>query len=325
MASLDDATEVLKSWGISPHGALEVVRPDRLFKVGQSTGDDLFLKDIGNCPPETLAFQFDVLQYLAASGLPVAVPLRSVQGHQAVSAHGTLFILIPSVVRRDAAPPSGWEDRVVSFGETIARLHLALATYPKEKVDGRTWFNDPLRETFDLYVPKLLQTLSGEQASQLASRVRGLEGEMQGALEGLPVQLIHRDLHDNHLPCSGDQVVGILECDHVSLGSPMIDLAYFLHHSIKWLQEGDGTMVNNQDGLNWWLSWVPRLLQAYDRVRPLSAKERASLPYMMIWVVLMLANWYIEHGHHAEGQLYGNLFVFAHEHRHRISNVALAA
>ena len=105
----------------------------------------------------------------------------------------------------------------------------------------------------------------------------------------------------------------------------MIDLAYFLHHSIKWLQEGDGTMVNNQDGLNWWLSWVPRLLQAYDRVRPLSAKERASLPYMMIWVVLMLANWYIEHGHHAEGQLYGNLFVFAHEHRHRISNVALAA
>ena len=68
------------------------------------------------------------------------------------------------------------------------------------------------------------------------------------------MQLIHRDLHDGNVICSGDQVVGIVDCDHFSFGTPMIDIAYFLHNTVKWIGEVDGTRVKNEGDKIWWLS-----------------------------------------------------------------------
>ena len=147
---------------------------------------------------------------------------------------------------------------------------------------------------------------------------------MRSGLDGLPIQLIHRDLHDNNVLCSGSRVVGFIDCDHLSLGSPVIDLAYFLHHSVKWFQEADGTMVNNEGGVTWWFSWMPQLLQAYDQVRPLSAKERGALPYVMVWVMLKFLDLFYKQGNEGETRLYLNLFDFVYAHRARMRDCALA-
>lgn len=325
MATIKKATAALAAWNIQPHGSLKEIHPARVFKVAQMVGYDLILKDVGEYPVERLLFQFDVLQHLATSGVPVAVPLKAANGQQAAETQGTLFTLLPCLIADSDPKPGNWEERIPSYGETFARLHLALATYPNEDMARKTWSSDPLKESFDSYIPSLMCSLREDQAAKLSEIIRSMEAEMRSALEDLPMQLIHRDLHENNVIVSGDRVVGILDCDHLSFGTPMIDIAYFLHHTVKWLKDADGTMVRNEGGTRWWLSWMPRLIQAYSQVRQLSARERSSLPYVMIWVFLMFANMYCKQGNHEETQLYLDLLDFVYANRYKIEQRVLNA
>lgn len=324
MVTLDEAVDTLKVWGIQPDRPLEEIHPGRVFKVHQAVGDALILKDVGEHPAERMLFEIDVLLHLSISGVPVAVPLKTAQGQRVADTHGTRFTLSPCLVKEGDPEPAGWEERIPGYGAAFARLHLALATYPTEGLAEKTWSSDPLSETYEVYLPRLLQSLEKDFGDHLSEKMRLIEDEMRSALEGLPVQLIHRDLHDNNVLCSGSRVVGFIDCDHLSLGSPMIDIAYFLHHSVKWLQEADGTMINNEGGTTWWFSWMPNLLQAYDQIRALSAKERASLPYVMIWVMIMLMDLFKRRGNHDETRLYLNLFDFVYVKRLKIGQHALA-
>jgi Ser/Thr protein kinase RdoA (MazF antagonist) len=319
MATLEDATTALAAWDIQPHGMLKEIHPQRVFKVYQKTGDDLILKDVSNQSPERLAFEFDVLQHLATKEIPVAVPLKAANNQQAVSIQGTHYTLSPCLLAEDAAEPGAWEDRIPSYGELFARLHLALASYPNTELAETTWSSDPIKESFDVCVPNLLSSLKADQATKLSEIIHSIESDMRSALADLSIQLIHRDLHDGNLLCSGDQVVGIIDCDHVSFGNPMIDIAYFLHHTIKWIQEADGTMVNNEGGTNWWFSWMPNLFRAYNEIRPLSTRDRESLPYMMIWVILKFADMYYNQENHEETQLYLNLLDFVYVNRDELA------
>jgi hypothetical protein len=83
-------------------------------------------------------------------------------------------------------------------------------------------------------------------------------------------------------------------------------------------------MANNEGGATWWFSWMPKLLQAYDQVQPLSAKERGSLPYVMIWVMVMFIDLFNKRGNEGETRLYLNLLDFVYAHRLRIRQHALA-
>ena len=322
MADLSIATTVLAAWNIEPEGELKEIHPARVFRVAQMESNDLLLKDVGDTPVERLLFEFGVLEHLADSGVPVAVPLKTSDGEQVVAAQGTRFTLSPCLITDSDSEPSDWEDRLASYGEAFARLHLALASYPEDDLARKTWSSNPLKESLDRCIPRLLRSLSKEQAAKLSGVRRSIEADMRDALEDLPVQLIHRDLHAGNVLCSGDRVVGIVDCDNFSIGSPMIDIAYFLHHTVKWLAQADGTMVNNEGGTKWWLSWMPRLIQAYHQVRPLSAREMASLPYMMIWVMLMFADMYCKQGNHDEIQAYLNLLDFVAANRCTIAQTA---
>jgi Ser/Thr protein kinase RdoA (MazF antagonist) len=324
MVALDEAVDALSAWGIQSSRPLKEIHPGRVFRVHPVVGDALILKDVGEHAMERLLFEIDVLKHLSNSGVPVAVPLTAAQGQCVVDALGTRFTLSPCLVKKGDPEPAGWEERIPGYGAAFARLHLALATYPTEGLAEKTWSSDPLSETYEICLPRLLGSLEREVGVPLSEKMSSIESEMRSALEGLPVQLIHRDLHDNNILCSGDRVVGFIDCDHLSLGSPIIDIAYFLQHSVKWLEEADGTMINNEGGTTWWFSWMPKLLQAYAQVRPLSSKEWASLPYVMIWVMIMVADQFKRRGDEAVTNLYLNLFDFVFFNRLRIREHALA-
>lgn len=325
MTTCDKALTALLAWNVQPSEALQEVRSGRVFKVKRADGNNLILKRVGERAHERLELQLDVLQHLACSGVPVAVPLKTTNGQQVVEVQETRFTLSPCLITDSDPEPGRWEDRILSYGQTFARLHVALASYPNVELARTTWSNDPLKECFEVCAPRLKRSLEVEQAARLSEVLDSVETEMRGALTGLPVQLIHRDLHDGNVLSSGDRVVGIVDCDHFSHGNPMMDIAYFLHHTIKWLKEPDGTMIRNEGGKQWWFSWMPNLIRAYAQARQVSERERLSLPYLMVWVMIMFANQYDKGGDRSETQLYLNLLEFVYHNRQEIGQVVLRA
>ncbi len=324
MATLDAAMRALAAWDIRLYGDLEEMLVGRVFKVRQKSGRSLILKDVGQQSLERLVFECDVLGHLYAQGIPVAVPIKTREGRPLADFEGSRFTLTPCLLAEDAEEPGEWVERVPSYGETFACLHLALATYPNTVLAATTWSSDPFGETFDRYVPNLLRVLPAARAAKIAAIASAIEGGMRRALDGLPMQLIHRDLHDGNILCSGDRVVGIVDCDHFSLGTPMIDIAYFLHHTVKWIKEEDGTMVGNEGGKEWWFSWVPNLLRAYDEVRPLSKRARAALPYLMVWVIISFVDLFFKKNDFEEMRLYLNLLDFVYVYRSEIGRCAIS-
>ena len=161
MVTLDEVVDVLKLWGVQPNMPLEEIHPGRVFKAYQAVGDPLILKDVGEYPAERLLFEIDVLRHLSISGVPVAVPLKTVQGQRVVDTHGTCFTLSPCLLKEGDPEPAGWEERIPGYGAAFSRLHLALATYPKEGLVEKTWSSDPLSESFEL-LPILVDSLKEE-------------------------------------------------------------------------------------------------------------------------------------------------------------------
>jgi Ser/Thr protein kinase RdoA (MazF antagonist) len=319
MATADEAIHALVAWNIEPCGELEQVIPHRVFKVRQKSGVSLILKDVSKQRFESLSFELDVIGHLDREGIPVAVPIKAINGQQIIDMGDVRYTLAPSLLADGAKEPGEWVDRVPSYGAIFAELHLALKSYPNAALAAKAWSSDPVGESFDQYIPNLLRSLPDQQVARLSEIASGIEGEMRRALNDLPIQLIHRDLHDGNIISSGNRVIGIVDCDHFSFGTPMIDVAYFLHHTIKWLKREDGTMVGNEDGKVWWLSWVPNLLRAYDEVRPLSARERAALPYLMVWVTVSFVDFFLKKGKREEVQLYLHLLDFVYEYRDEIA------
>ncbi len=121
-----------------------------------------------------------------------------------------------------------------AYGAAIARLHDALATFPDPRVAVRTWREDPIRQMYDDRIPQLLEYLDPPASRDLQIAIDAFWKDYCEALTGLPEQLIHRDCHLGNVLARGYEVIGFIDCDHFSIGSVVLDLAYFLVHLVKW-------------------------------------------------------------------------------------------
>ena len=259
---------------------LAEIHAGRVFRV--SSGRGVFiLKDLGAAQSrDRLELEHEILAHLDRQGVPVALPVRTAEGHTSVDHGGHLFTLSPSLDR----PSEQIEDRqarLQNCGQAVAELHLALALLPVDEFAGRTWHNRPVAQVFDGLLPSLGRLLPEEKAETLLEALDDLEPGMRDSLADLPVQLIHRDCHPANVLTDGREVLGFVDCDHFSIGSPVLDIAYFLIHLVKWNFGPRETVV--------WLEEITLFLQGYERKKRLNPREREALPYMMVYVLVMFA------------------------------------
>ncbi len=99
-----------------------------------------------------------------------------------------------------------------------------------------------------------------------------------------------------HVLMEGRDVVGFVDCDHISIGSPVLDMGYFLIHIVKWHSE-DAVRTSE------WLRCIPLFLQGYDEVRRVSVREREALPYMMVYVLVMFADLFCNASHQSAARV----------------------
>jgi Ser/Thr protein kinase RdoA (MazF antagonist) len=144
-------------------------------------------------------------------------------------------------------------------------------------------------EWFGRSIPAIRQGLATRDRAAFGRMIQVVEGEMRTAACGLPEQLIHRDCHHGNIVVHGEQVSGFVDCDHLSLGPRVLDLADFLVHAVK------GHVANRQATEQWFVL-CPAVLEGYQGENPLSDHERRAVYSMMLGILLMFAAWFYETG-----------------------------
>jgi len=283
-------SDIVAVWDVRVSGPIEEILPEALSRFSSERGDDFVLKEVGGIDDSLLnrlEFEAEVIRHVDASGLPVAVPLRDGRGRIAVPWEGHYYRLSPCLPSADDEVTGLARDLLFhNYGKTIAQMHLALAAFPHDKLEGRVGRTVLESEVFDIGLSIITAYLSGRQGASFRAMLVDLELAMRDAFRDLPEQLIHRDCHAENLLSCGSEVTGIVDWDHLVVGPRVLDVAYFAVQAAKHDVRDAGKMAQ-------WFHDLPLLVQGYASVSALSREERAAIPYVMIAVPIFFAHWAI--------------------------------
>ncbi|MDA1348218.1 MAG: phosphotransferase [Chloroflexi bacterium] len=258
-----------------------------VFRVS-TVGSNLILKDLGEKEPDVARLEFlcEVLEHVDASGLAVSNPLRTRDGQPCFRSGGRTYQVYRQI---DADPyPQDPVERKSLFsdvGQSIAQLHESLAAYRDPGLSERTWREDHV-PAYDGWVERLTRDLSGTERSVVSevARVRGAETKLRMARPG--EQLIHRDLHPGNVLVRQNRVVGFIDCDHLSIGQSVFDLAYYAANLLK-------AQVDDAERPLPWLEEASALVSGYREQRPFSEDEMEAFPHALLCYHLLLATWFL--------------------------------
>jgi Ser/Thr protein kinase RdoA (MazF antagonist) len=305
--------EILKFWGIYSVSEWRAMQR-KIFRITTGDGRQLILKNISDKNDEwrigRLPLEYEVLSHVHQLGVSVAVPMLSHDGMPYVVFSEQVYCLYPYFTNNPGEVKNASDRRTLyqNYGAAIARLHQALVFYPDKSVSERTWRTDLLHRIFDEAIPCISEYLSREQNQAFTQMVDEMEAEMRRAYSDLPEQLIAWDCHPGNIVVDGFEVSGFVDCNHLSIGPRIFDLAYFLVHLVKW-------DVGDEHKTATWLAHYNQIIVGYERVQPLEKRERERLFYVMLAVLLI----FIDHLYRS-GELQNvkvNLDTFAWMYYHR--------
>lgn len=293
---------------------------DGVWRVGQRVGAEEFVLKLvrrsGRAWDSDVSTQLEleesVLNHLAISGLRVAPPVRADDSRLFAptaddQAYCTLTRWLPServAQDDDADSPSGQATadqlrdarRFHNCGGAIAHMHAALKSYCSgESLHSAR--SDNLRDSIDQQaLPSLAKQPEGSHARLLLSMLREDAPAGAALAAGLAaidatVQLVHRDCHfGNLLTSQTGAVVGVVDWDHLCVGSPAFDLAYFANQLGKWIAfraaSASSALQNEAHAdLAQWELCVRYLMDGY---REVGTKLGQELPEALATVGVML-------------------------------------
>ena len=244
---------------------------------------------------EQLPFYLYLMQHLARHGLPVPAPQANAEGELLHHLAGKPAALVNRLAGRGIDRPT--PGQCAALGQTLAQMHLAARDYPRTQPNlrGLEWWNAT--------APTLLPHLDATQANLLQSELAYQNHVAQtSAYAALPRGAVHADLFRDNALFLGDDLSGVFDFYFAGVDSWLYDLAVCLNDWCLSAYDGEspGTPGDALDALEALHSppHFAALLLAYQRVRPLSAAERALLPAMLraaalrFWLT-RLADWHL--------------------------------
>jgi Ser/Thr protein kinase RdoA (MazF antagonist) len=228
-----------------------------------------------------LAGEYRILTYLAAAGLPVAVPMVTDDAKLYAVDNGVIYTLTPEL---PAGPSKDDDALLLEIGASVARLHGALADCP---YGIESWEIRPAERAFDEAWPRLQTGLPRDLWEILAQAITPLRSDLIAELNGLPVQRIHGDCHAGNILSVDGRVSGFIDLDHLPTGPRAYDLAYYLASGLNWLIGQQAEPSEEQTRI------TKTFLQGYWSVSELSSAEVSAITPAMIAVQLILAEWHL--------------------------------
>jgi Ser/Thr protein kinase RdoA (MazF antagonist) len=280
------AAQVLEAWSdVFSSPVITELTPGRVWEVATERGDSYVLKKVSafGAPDPVRRFTGEarILAYLLQRGVPVAVPVLSDDGNVcATDDAGAPHAVFPRLPNRGGGIGARLDPVLFrNVGAAIARMHTALAGCP---FGVESW------EVGPGVLGALWQTVQGRLPAAaltgLSARVRPRWDSMLQALSA-PSQRIHGDVHGGNLLTDGQQVTGIIDCDHLPLAPRAYDLGYYAAFAAHWWLDG-GQPSRPADETR-------QVLAGYDAVSRLTRQERDGLPALALAAALGLISYFI--------------------------------
>lgn len=207
---------------------------------------------------EDLPYFLALMQHLAARGITCPLPVSDREGRTLKQLAGRPAALITFLdglwVRRPSI------EHCAGLGDALARFHLAGRDFPMTRANSLSlpgW--QALFATIGASADGVAKGLSGVIDKEL----RHLEGHWPN---DLPQGVIHADLFPDNVFFLGDKISGLIDFYFACNDMLAYDVAVCLN---AWCFESDGSFN---------VTKARALLEAYEKVRPLTRVELDSLP-----------------------------------------------
>jgi homoserine kinase type II len=212
---------------------------------------------------EQLPFYLNLMQHLAAKGIPVPAPQADAQGQILHSLKGKPAAVVSRLKGRNQLAPQAADCSQV--GSMLARMHLAGLDYPAQQPNlrGLAWWVET--------VPVVKPHLTPEQADLIDTELA-----FQQALAATPDYLslprgpIHADLFRDNVMFDGPMLSGFFDFYFAGRDTLGFDIAVCLNDWCIGLATGALDEVR-----------AHAFVAAYDAVRPLSGAELHLLPSLL--------------------------------------------
>ena len=205
-----------------------------------------------------LPFFLGLMEHLSAHGVSCPLPVRDRRGNvlnELSKRHAALVTFLKGVW-----PKRPKADHCSELGSALARMHMAGRDFPLYRPNalGLSGWR-PLFEKF--------ASRAGEIDSGLGSLIQQELGFLEHAWPtDLPEGVIHADLFPDNVFFIDEKLSGIIDFYFACNDSLAYDIAVCLN---AWCFDPDSEFEPSKGAA---------LLQGYESVRPLSAKERQSMP-----------------------------------------------
>jgi Ser/Thr protein kinase RdoA (MazF antagonist) len=281
------AAQLLEAWSeIFSSPVITELTPGRVWEVATERADRYVLKKVSTFgapdPVRRFTGEARILTYLLQRGVPVAVPVLSNDGKACTTDDdGAPHAVFPMLPNGGADNDPGLDPVLFqNIGAAIARLHIALADCP---FGVESWEVGP--DTLKACWQTAEKRLPADALTELSARIRPRWDSVVQALSAAP-QRVHGDVHGGNLLTDGQQVTGIIDCDHLPLAPRGYDLGYYMVFAGRWWLDG------NQPSRP--VDEVRHLLTGYDAVSRLTRQENDDLPALALAAALGLINYFIQ-------------------------------
>jgi homoserine kinase type II len=262
-------------------------RVNKHWRIGTAAGDYVLRRYNVHRSHAAIAYEHDVLRYLAGKNWPVAAPLPT-GGETIVEAEERLYALLPLLPGRPSPYVSDRYSRLK--GRLLARLHEDLAGWEppgQRETFGRVWELDVYVGAQTRYstLNELLMDF-GQEYTDHARAIRSQKYAMLRELSTLgygelPLVATHFDFHHDNLLWSRGELTGLLDFDLAHLDARVADVAQSL--AFDCLAPPAYNAIN--------LSAARAFLGGYMDHTPLSDVELQLIVPLVRAAILLMVTW----------------------------------
>ena len=212
---------------------------------------------------DQLPFYLNLMQHLAARGIPVPAPQANAQGEILLSLKGKPAAVVTRLKGHNQMAPQVAD--CAQVGAMLARMHLAGQDYPAQQPNlrGLSWWVETVPVVKPFLSPAQTELIDTELAFQqdLAA---------SAAYQALPQGPIHADLFRDNVMFDGPTLSGFFDFYFAGCDTFVFDIAVCLN---DWcIDLATGALDTER---------AQAFVAAYDAVRPLTDTELQLLPSLL--------------------------------------------
>lgn len=260
-------------WDVQVVACQRVVMSDcnALAWVGTASGPMLAKWSVAKDRFPRLAELACLVAWLDEQGLPVSAPVAARDGRVQIEVAG-VSLSVQCVVSGELLDVAAL-DQVHEAGAVLARLHDALASYPRvDQIGGVLGSPEPVARRVSTW----LEVAPDHVPEVTVDRLRRLVATAPTG--SMSTQLIHGDFRAANLLCVDSRVAAVIDFEEARLDSPIAELA----RSAVLL----GTRFHDWGPVS--ASVRKALVDGYQSVRKLTPVEAEWLPLLVLWYSVLM-------------------------------------